>query len=128
MSIHDGENTFSKRQSLVGVTTKTASTNVVHTGAGNAVDEMWFDVDVTTAATCAVAGTVTVTLETASDEAFTTPVTLVTKTTASGTTPLAKGRFIHQRVPQGNLGYLRATYTATQELTAGVASAFLHVD
>lgn len=128
MSIHDGENTFSKRQSLVGVTTKTASTNVVHTGAGNAVNEMWFDVDVTTAGTSAVAGTVTVTLETATDAAFTSPVTLVTKTSASGTTSLPKGRFIHQRVPQGNLGHLRATYTATQELTAGVASAFLHVD
>lgn len=128
MSIHDGENTFSKRQSLIGVTTKTASTNVVYTGAGNAVHEMWFDVDFTTAATSAVAGTLTVTLETASDEAFTTPVTLVSKTSASATTSVSKGRFIHQRVPQGNLGCLRATYTATQSLTAGVASAFLHVD
>ena len=126
--IHDAENTFSKKQSLVGVTTKTASTNVVHTGDGDVVLAPWFDVVFTTAATCASAGTVTVTLETASDEAFTSPVTLITKTSASATTPVSKGTFLHERIPEGNLGYLRATYTATQSLTAGVASAFIHVD
>ena len=127
-NIHDAENTFSKRQALTGVTTKTASTNVIHTGDGDVVLAPWFDVVFTTAATCASAGTVTVTLETATDEAFTSPVTLISKTSASSTKPVPVGNFIHQRIPDGCLGYLRATFTATQSLTAGKATALIVVD
>jgi hypothetical protein len=95
-------------------------------GPGNAQS---LDVRVVETVTADGAATVTVDLQTASDEAFTIPITLTT----SGAIPkssLVQGRQVFDAaIPRNCLRYLRLYYTvATGPLTAGKFTAALSID
>lgn len=106
--IFDGENMFYNKADLTG----TLTSDVVDVGPGETYQPMFLAVLVKDANAGA---TITATLQTSADAAFTTPVTLATMTKA-GTQP----------VPRGNLGYLRLQVEATA--TAGTLTAGLVVD
>ncbi|UOF81266.1 major capsid protein [Caudoviricetes sp.] len=70
--------------------------------------------------------TLVVTLETASDEAFTSPVTLMTTATIAKASLVNGYEIINQIVPHGAKKYLRVKYTvATGPFTAGSVTARL---
>lgn len=120
--IRDAENTFFYKKDLNGTTTAGAISDVINVGKGNAVLEQWLDVSLQTKIT---GGNATVTLQTAMDESFTSPVDLLT-TTVTPTTAI--GKILQSRIPQGNLGYLRVKVVPTATLTAGKITAVLLVD
>ncbi len=120
--IRDAENTFFYKKDLNGTTTSGVVSDVINVGKGNAVLEQWLDVSLQSKLT---GGSATVTLQTASDEAFTTPVDLLSVT---ATTSTAVGKILQSRIPQGNLGYLRVKVVPTATLTAGKITAVLLVD
>lgn len=120
--IRDAENTFFYKKDLNGTTTSGVVSDVINVGKGNAVLEQWLDVSLQSKLT---GGSATVTLQTASDEAFTTPVDLLSVT---ATTSTAVGKILQSRIPQGNLGYLRVKVVPTAALTAGKITAVLLVD
>lgn len=120
--IRDAENTFFYKKDLNGTTTSGVVSDVINVGKGNAVLEQWLDVSLQTKLT---GGNATVTLQTASNEAFTTPVDLLSVT---ATTSTNVGKILQSRIPQGNLGYLRVKVVPTAALTAGKITAVLLVD
>lgn len=120
--IRDAENTFFYKKDLNGTTTSGVISDVIAVGKGNAVLEQWLDVSLQTKL---VGGNAAVTLQTASDEAFTTPVDLLSVT---ATTSTNVGKILQSRIPQGILGYLRVKVVPTTALTAGKITAVLLVD
>ena len=65
----------------------------------------------------------TVTIETASDEAFSEAVALTTTGAIAGADLKAGYTFAINFVPKGNLGYMRAKYTVNGTATAGKITA-----
>lgn len=118
--IRDAENTFFYKQDLKDVTTSGKISDVIAVGKGNAVLEQWLDVSLQ----AKVSASTTITLQTAADEAFTTPIDLLT-VTATTSTPVGK---MQARIPQGNLGYLRVKAVPSATLTTGTVTAVLLVD
>lgn len=123
--IIDKENTFSDEQAI---TATADSTNVIDLGAAglDSGEPLYINAQVNEAFTAAGAGTLTVSLVTATDAAFTTPVTLVT-TPAIGKADLIIGKDISfGTVPAGVLQYVKLVYTvATGPMTAGKMTAFI---
>lgn len=120
----DMQTLFSDAQA---VTQTAASTNVVHTALGK-LKEISFGTPIALLiqvvedfATCT---SVKVAVETAVDEAFTTPVTLA-ETAAILVADLKAGyKFPINYMPKGNLGYTRLKYTvAGSNATAGKITA-----
>lgn len=112
--IYDGETTFYWNKDLKGTTTGTS--DVVHTGTGDAGNPL-----ILYATAPAASSDLTIELQTASDEAFTTAVTL-------GTYTLKKDDGLKTKVPYGDLGYMRIKYTGAAALTAGTLTAALVFD
>ena len=108
--IYDAENTFFWHKSLKSTTT--ATIDVIKTGTGDAVCPLDLYIQVTGAS-----GGMTVKLETSKTEAMESPVTLV-----------AKDGTVKAKLPYGNLGYLRLSYTGDAALTSGEISAALVMD
>lgn len=92
-------------------------------GKGNYIP---LNVQVTETFTTSASGTLTVTLQTATDEAFTSPVDLMVSPT-NGVSALPAGKkILPQVVPYGSLGFLRLKYVvATGAMTAGKITASL---
>lgn len=113
---------------LQAVTTSAASTNVVDQGAAgdSFKSPPTLVIKVGTGVTADGAGTVTFALQTATDEAFSSPITLWS-TAAIGKASLTANSIVARvPFPTGCLRYLRVYYTvATGPLTAGTFSAFL---
>lgn len=108
--------------SAQAVTVSAASTNVINQGAaGNAIGhELYCVVRVATAATAAGAATVNFKLQTATDEAFTSPVDLFDSGAIAKTALTANAEPVKVKIPLGALKYLRGYYTvSTGPLTAG---------
>ena len=112
--VYDGENTFCWKKALSGTTTGTS--DVVHTGAGDAGNPL-----ILYATAPAASSDLTIELQTASNEAFTSAVTL-------GTYTLKKDDGLKAKVPYGDLGYMRIKYTGSAALTAGTLTAALVFD
>ncbi len=114
--ILDSQNLFSDAQE---VTDSAASENYINFGQR----EMAFGTPVNTIFRVVEAfegGTsLALSIQTASDAAFSSPVTLVS-TAAIAVADLVEGyEFAIKQLPAGNLGYMRAYYTADGEFTAG---------
>ena len=124
--IRDAQNTFYKSKNVAAVDADAEYSDVIDgTAAGDAVNQMYLFFANTTALQD---GTLTVTLQTATDEAFTSPVDL-----ASYAVTKAKGAKIKDRLPIGVLQYLRLQIAATLDATktsigAGVVTAALVYD
>jgi hypothetical protein len=134
MSVLDRQVLFSDSQA---VTASAVSTDVVDLGssrdigAGAPVDVV---LQVTETFTAAGGATLTGALQTASDEAFSSPLTL-TSTGALALADLTVGRKISiSSVPRGTLRFLRLAYTVATgpmtagRVTAGVGTAGAHQD
>jgi len=127
--IIDRENRFAWGQA---VTASAASTDIIDLappstgrdiGAGK---PLVFVCDVDTLVTAVGSATVTVTLETATDAAFSSPVVLYSSPAVPKASMIAGYRICAVDVPRGVLRYLRANFTvATGPLTAGKFDAFL---
>lgn len=107
------------------VTASAATTNIIDlTKAGDAKqpNELFFQAQVDGAAGASANSTATLTfsIQTATDAAFTSPVTLFS-TGAIAVTALADGyKIAAQRIPQGLLRYVRGYFTVgTENLSAG---------
>ena len=124
--ILDKELVFSDAQDETTVADHTSDNIVDLTVAGDALDSLWLEVGVHTAATSDGSATLTVALQTSVDEAFTSPITLLT-TAAIGKADLTKGaKLIQTRIPMGCKRYLRVLYTiGTAVLTGGKFNAYL---
>lgn len=107
----DGENTFFWNESLSS-TAKTSKP--FKTGRGDATKPLFFVANAQGAS-----ADMTITIETAKNETFTTPVTV-------GTYTIKKGKLLVTPLPYGDLGYLRAK-TGTESST-GKISAYLTMD
>lgn len=112
--IYDAENTFFWHKELKSTTT--ASSDVVKTGTGDAVCPLDLYIQVTGAS-----GGMTVKLETSKTAAMESLVTL-------GTYTVAKNGTVKAKLPYGDLGYLRLSYTGDAALTSGEISAALVMD
>lgn len=105
--IYDGENLFFHEKTLSAAT---LTSDVIKVGVGESYEPMKLVV-LTPGAD--KSKSVSVELQTATDEAFTTPVTLATYAKAPVSGPM----------PRGNLGYLRIKVTSTStigKITAGL--------
>ena len=103
------------------ITASAASTKVIDLGAaGDAYNELWVVGTVTTS--FAGSGTLTVSIQTATDSAFTTPITLGTAPALSAASLVAGTEPVKFRLPQGKKRYIRAYYTASAAFTAGAMS------
>lgn len=124
--ILDKELVFSDAQDETTVADHTSDNIVDLTTAGDAIDSLWLEVGVHTAATSDGNATLTVALQTSVDDAFTSPITLLT-TAAIGKADLTKGaKLIQTRIPMGCKRYLRVLYTiGTAVLTGGKFNAYL---
>lgn len=123
--IIDSLNEYSDAQA---VTASAASTDVVdHGAAGETIgEELYFTVVVPTGVTAAGAATVNIALQTATDEAFTSPKVLYSSGAIAKDDLGAGTTAVRVRVPKGRLRYTRTYYTvATGPLTAGAFDAFL---
>ena len=108
--IRDAQNTFCKDLNVAAFTAAAAYTDIINgTAEGDAVDQMYLMIANTTALQD---GTLTATLQTATDEAFTSPVDLGVYTVAK-----TKGVRVKVRVPLGCLQYLRVKLVATLDAT-----------
>ena len=108
--IRDAQNTFCKDLDVAAFTAAAVYTNIINgTAAGDAVDQMYLMIANTTALQD---GTLTATLQTATDEAFTSPVDLGVYAVAK-----TKGVRVKARVPIGCLQYLRVKLVATLDAT-----------
>ena len=108
--IRDAQNTFCKDLNVAAFTAAAAYTDIINgTAAGDAVDQMYLMIANTTALQD---GTLTATLQTATDEAFTSPVDLGAYAVAK-----TKGVRVKVRVPLGCLRYLRVQFVATLDAT-----------
>ena len=107
--------------SAQAITASAASAKVVDLGAaGDAYNELWVVGTVTTSFTGS--GTLTVSIQTATDEAFTTPVTLIASPALAASSLTAGTEPVKFRLPQGKKQYIRAYYTASAAFTAGAMS------
>jgi len=124
--ILDKENEFSDAQA---VTATAASTNVIDlTVAGDAIDgEAYLVVAVqTTMLASAGAASLIASLETSTDEAFTSPVVLFTSAAVAKSALVAGYVLARVRIPVGVLRYLRVKYTkVTNDFSAGNMDAFI---
>lgn len=124
--IRDAQNTFYKSKSVAAFDADAEYSDVIDgTHAGDATNQMYLFFANTTAIQD---GTLTVTLQTSSTEAFSVPVDL-----ASYAVSKAKGAKIKARLPIGCLQYLRLKSVATLDaskttLGAGVVDAALVYD
>lgn len=108
--IRDAQNTFCKDLNVAAFTAAAAYTDIINgTAAGDAVDQMYLVIANTTALQD---GTLTATLQTATDEAFTSPIDLGVYAVAK-----TKGIRVKVRVPLGCLQYLRVKLVATLDAT-----------
>ena len=112
--IYDAENTFFWKKALNSTTT--ANSDVIKTGVGDAVCPLTLFMQAVGAS-----GDLTMTLETADNEAFSSPVEL-------GEYTLKKDGTVKTKVPYGDLGYLRLKYTGSAQLTSGTLTAALVMD
>lgn len=113
------------------VTVSAASTNVPDQAkAGEAYEKpLWLEIGVTEAATAVGAATVNFVLQTATDEAFTSPVVLFDSGAIAKTALTLGAKPVQVRMPVGALQYLRVYYTVgTGPLTAGKFNAYLTPD
>lgn len=102
-----------------------ASSNIIDNGAaGNAAPGGLFVV-LRTETAFAGATKIVVSLQTAADSAFTSPVELLSATYLAADLGSAKKTLLAAAVPAGMKRYLRAYYTVTGTVTAGSASCFL---
>lgn len=123
--ILDKANLFSDAQA---VTDPSYSDSVIDLGASGRGKGEPVEVFCQVVADFIAGETVTVTLETASDEAFTSPVTLKA-TGAVATASLKAGyRFSLGTLPEGALRYVRLKYDTSETLTAGAITAGLAYD
>lgn len=123
--IQDKQNTFSDEQAI---TATANSTNVVDLGGPDqdAGEPLHINAQVIEAFTAAGSATLTVSLETDSDEAFGSATTLVTSA-AIGKADLIAGKYIPiSFLPADAERYVRLVYTvATGPMTAGKITAFI---
>lgn len=112
--IYDAENTFFWKKALNSTTTE--NSDVIKTGVGDAVCPLTLFMQAVGAS-----GDLTMTLETADNEAFSSPVKL-------GEYTLKKDGTVKTKVPYGDLGYLRLKYTGAAQLTSGTLTAALVMD
>lgn len=118
--IIDNDNVFFDKTSLVGLAATAKISEVVKIGKGEAYNPLWIFVG----ADQALEQNLTIAVQTAEDEDFTTVTTLGTYSL-----PKAKGSAIKAKVPVGNLGYLRLSVTGTSTaLTKGSLNAMLVTD
>ncbi len=112
------------------VESSAASTDVVNAVvAGDAYDQLWFVVQMSEAAAASDSATVSISLETATDEAFSSPVTLFTTPAIAKASLTINSMPVKVRVTKGLLQYVRAYYTvASGPLTKGKFTAFLTPD
>ena len=127
--MYDKLNTFGTDQA---VTTTAASTDIVDLGAARDIgngEPLELVILVTQSVTAAGAATVTFTLETDDNAAFSSPVVLA-NSGAIGKAALGAGtEVLRVKVPLDAERYLRTNYTvATGPLTAGTFTAFLAHD
>lgn len=124
--IRDAQNTFCKDLDVSAFDADAEYTNIIDgTAAGDAANQMYLVIANTTALKD---GTLTATLQTATDENFTTPVDLGAYAVAK-----TKGIRVRTRVPIGCLQYLRVQLVATLDanktsLGAGAVTAALVYD
>lgn len=114
--IRDAQNTFGTK---INLATDTVSTNVIHVGGGDAVNQMYLYVNANTA----IVGTGgSISLETSDAENFGTKTVL-------GTYPLSTGvgEQVKARLPIGCKKYLRLAITKGS-ITAGTVIAYLAYD
>lgn len=117
----DTQNLFSDAQAI---TATAASTNVVRFGKG---DISFVPLLIQVVENFATLTSLTVTVQTAVDSAFTTPVDLASVTVAAANLTVGKVLPINY-IPKGNLGYMRLYYTVTGsnatagKITAGVSA------
>lgn len=78
---------------------------------------------VTTQFTTSNGGTLTTTLQTATDEAFTSPVDLAASAAIAAAALTPGKMLLPQTVPYGVLGYLRLKYVVANTMTAGKVTA-----
>ena len=116
--IHDGELSFINPGKTLS-TSFTVSDNVVNLGVGESYEPMKLATAI--AGGTGTSPTMTVTIQTATDENFTSPVDLGSFT-ISGTGN--KGKTVP--IPRGNLGYMRLNFSSTY--TGGKISSGLVVD
>lgn len=120
--IRDAENTFWWKKDLAGTATAGIYSDVLEIGKGNAVTEPWLDISLNAPL---VGGDVAITLQTAADEAFATPVDLASATVKTAS---PAGKVMQLHLPHGNLGYLRLKLAPTAALTAGTITAAILID
>lgn len=120
--ILDKENEFSDAVAVLGVD---INSDVIDLGAaGDAYDkELYLVIQVDTAA--AGGTSIDFILQTATDEAFTSPVQLWSSGAVVTATLVAGYQVAKVRVPSGCLQYLRVQYDVTGTMTGGTYSAFL---
>lgn len=118
--IIDNDNVFFDGVDIKGLSTTPKVSTVIKTGKGEAYNPLWIFVG----ADQALSSDLTIALETAADEAFTSPVVLGTYTL-----PKAKGAAIKAKVPVGNLGFIRLKATGTSTaIVKGALNAMLVPD
>ena len=117
----DAQCLFSDAQAI---TSTAASTNVVKFGKG---EFTFVPLLIQVVESFATLTSLTITVQTATDSAFTTPVDLASSTLAAA--KLTQGAVIPiNYIPRGNLGYIRIYYTVTGsnattgKITAGVVA------
>lgn len=125
--IMDIDNEFSDNQT---VTVSAPSTHSIDLKAeGDAEKELYLEILVDEAVEAGGAATVNFALQTATDEAFTSPVTLWASGVIAKATLVAGYVVAKLRIPKGVLQYLRLYHTvATGPLTAGKFSGWLTPD
>lgn len=113
------------------VTVSAASTNVIDQGAaGNAYgNELFFVARVGTAFDAAGSATMNVVLQTATDEAFTSPIVLFDSGAIGKVSLTANTEIVKARLPLGAKRYIRGYYTVgTGPMTAGTIDLFFAPD
>lgn len=120
----DKENLYSEAQAI---TATAVSTNVIdHTiakiGPGTPIRLVASVVEAFDA------GTVAISLQTATDAAFTTPVVLTTTAAMAAATMVAGYKFSLSPLPEGMLQFSRLNYTVTGTPTTGQVTAGLVID
>lgn len=123
--IRDSQNTFCKELNLAAQTATASLTDVIFTGGGDAVNQMYLVVAVPVALQD---GTLTVTLQTSDTENFAIP-----KDLGTFTVPKAIGIPVKARLPIGCQKYLRLKLVANLDATKtslgnGKITAFLAYD
>ena len=120
----DFENLYSNKQQVLatGASDNIIDHEIVEIGPGEPIEvivQVTEDFD---------AGSMTVELQTAEDEAFTTPVTLQTTADMDSADMVAGYQFALSTVPVHMLRYSRLVYTVTGAPTTGAVMSGLNVD